>query len=82
MVVTVTSRCTQMRLLPGKFYSHIRMRDCCILLRKVLFENATTAKLKVSWYLRKGLRPMRLTERVTMFKQDENNWIEVEHDHT
>ncbi len=60
-----------------KYYTHRRMLDVCFRVIRVQWGDATRLKLKISWYLKKGLIPMALTEIITIKKVDYQHYREI-----
>lgn len=56
------------------------MIDCCMFVQKCQYEDHKRIILKISWYLRKGLRPMGFSERITIYKDNMDGWYEVTDD--
>lgn len=60
-----------------KFYTHRRMLDVCFRVIKLQWGDDTRLKIKVSWYLKKGLTPMAISETITIKRVDFNNYREI-----
>lgn len=61
----------------GHFYTKNSMYDCCILIHKKQYEDSKRIVLKISWFLKKSMTPMGITETVTIQKGDIKDWFEI-----
>lgn len=60
-----------------KFYKHDRMIDVCFKVRRRTDQGSDNWKVEISWYLRRGLRPMALSETITINFKDFKYYREI-----
>ena len=63
-----------------KFYKHRNFVDVCFRVIKRQYADSKRLKVKISWYLQKGLRPMGFSETITIDREQIKHYSEIKED--